>query len=88
MTVRLRRVLRVAHYAVKTEKSYTQWWERFEKFSGDRPETELGPDEVRAFLEDLAVERHVSAATHVMNRPGIGVRSPLDGGLRVVRKPR
>ena len=60
---RLRRVLRVAHYALKTEKSYTQWWERFEKFSGDRPEAELGADGVRAFLEDLAVERQVSAAT-------------------------
>lgn len=63
VTVRLRRVLRVAHYAIKTEKSYTQWWERFEKFAGDRPEAELGADEVRGFLEDLAVERHVSAAT-------------------------
>lgn len=53
----------MAHYALKTEKSYTQWWERFEKFSGDRPEAELGADGVRAFLEDLAVERQVSAAT-------------------------
>ena len=60
---RLRRVLRVAHYALKTEKSYTQWWERFAKFSGDRPEAELGVEEVRGFLEDLAVERQVSAAT-------------------------
>lgn len=60
---RLRRVLRVAHYAMRTEKSYTQWWERFEKFVGDRPEAELGADEVRAFLEDLAVQRGVSAAT-------------------------
>ncbi len=63
VTTRLRRVLRVAHYAVRTETSYTQWWERFEKFSGARPESELGADEVRAFLEDLAVERKVSAAT-------------------------
>lgn len=60
---RLRRVLRVAHYALKTEKSYTQWWERFEAFSGNRPESELGATEVRAFLENLAVERNVAAAT-------------------------
>ena len=53
----------MAHYAIKTEKAYTQWWERFEKFSGNRPEAELGANEVRAFLEDLAVERQVSAAT-------------------------
>ena len=26
--------------------------------------------------------------THVMNRPGVGVRSPLDGRLSTVRKPR
>ena len=38
---RLRRVLRVAHYALRTEKSYTQWWERFEKFVGNRPEAKL-----------------------------------------------
>ncbi|MFM9966761.1 MAG: integron integrase [Planctomycetaceae bacterium] len=60
---RLRRVLRVAHYAQKTEKAYTQWWGRFEQFAGGRTSDELGPDEVRSFLEDLAVERKVSAAT-------------------------
>jgi hypothetical protein len=54
VTERLRRVLRLAHYALKTEKSYTQWWERFQVFSGGRPEGELGPDEVRTFLESLA----------------------------------
>ena len=63
VTERMQRVLRVAHYAQKTEKAYTQWWERFEKFSGGRPEGELGAAEVKAFLEHLAVERHVSAAT-------------------------
>ncbi len=26
--------------------------------------------------------------THVMNRPGMGVRSPLDGGRRTVLAPR
>ena len=60
---RLRRVLRLAHYALKTEKAYTQWWERFQKFCGGRSEEELGAAEVRGFLEHLAVERQVSAAT-------------------------
>lgn len=60
---RIRRVLRVAHYAMKTEKAYTQWWGRFESFARDRSSEELGPDDVRAFLEHLAVERSVSAAT-------------------------
>ncbi len=60
---RLRRVLRVAHYALKTEKAYTQWWQRFEKFAGGRPEGEMGAEDVRGFLEHLAVERQVSAST-------------------------
>ena len=60
---RIRRVLRVAHYAMKTEKAYTQWWERFEQFSASRNTGELGPDDVRGFLEHLAVERMVAAAT-------------------------
>lgn len=60
---RLRRVLRVAHYALKTEKAYTQWWERFERFTRGKTSDELGPDDVRSFLEYLAVERQVSAET-------------------------
>ena len=76
---RIRRVLRVAHYAMKTEKAYTQWWERFEQFALARNEVlgthagenasrgatspTLGPDDVRGFLEHLAVERKVAAAT-------------------------
>ena len=66
---RIRRVLRVAHYALKTEKAYTQWWERFEQFARARNEVlgthagenasrgatspTLGPDDVRGFLEQI-----------------------------------
>lgn len=60
---RIRRVLRVAHYSLRTEKAYTQWWERFVGFVNQRSEEELGPDDVRRFLEHLAVERTVAAAT-------------------------
>ena len=60
---RIRRVLRVAHYALKTEQAYTQWWKRFEGFAEERSSDELGPDDVRAFLEYLAVERNVAANT-------------------------
>ena len=60
---RLMRVLRVAHYSLKTEEAYTQWWERFEKFCNGKNAAELGPDDVRNFLEHLAVERHVAATT-------------------------
>ena len=42
---RIRRVLRVAHYALKTDQAYTPWWERFERFAEGRTTDDLGPDD-------------------------------------------
>lgn len=42
-------------------------------------------------VQELLGHRDVATSmiyTHVMNRPGLAVRSPLDGRLRVARKPR
>lgn len=60
---RLGRRLRVLHYSRRTEETYTNWWLRFEKFCGQRSVETLGPEEVRQFLESLAVEGNVSAST-------------------------
>lgn len=60
---RLRRRLRVLHYSQRTEKAYSQWWERFRSFCENAPEEALGADEVRRFLDSLAVDRHVAAST-------------------------
>ena len=59
----LRRVLRARHYSLRTERAYVGWVRRFVRFSGVRHPRELGSAEVTAFLTDLAVRRHVSAAT-------------------------
>jgi integron integrase len=60
---RLRAVLRTRHYSLRTEDAYSHWVRRFILFHGKRHPQELGVAEVRDFLEHLALERNVSAAT-------------------------
>lgn len=59
----VQRSLRTQHYALATEKAYLEWLERFVRFHDDKDPRETGTDEVRAFLEHLALERNVSAST-------------------------
>ena len=55
--------LRVRHMAARTEKTYEHWLARFCAFHKWRPLEEFGAADVAAFLEHLAVERHVASAT-------------------------
>ncbi|NLH73578.1 MAG: site-specific integrase [Verrucomicrobia bacterium] len=96
---RLRRVLRLRHYAWRTETSYIEWVARFLDWRGEDTEpTTAQTDEVRRFLEHLAVEREVSASTqnqafsallfffdHVLQRPLGNLRGPIEAHLRRVR---
>ena len=50
-------------YAKRTETSYVHWVKRYTLFHGKRHAREMGKAEVEAFLSNLAVERHVGAAT-------------------------
>ena len=47
----------------KTEKAYVHWVKRFIRFHRLRHPKEMGPDEVTAFLNYLANDRHVAAST-------------------------
>jgi len=60
---RVRRTLRTRHYSVRTEKTYCYWIRFFIRFNGVRHPSDMGAPEVRAFLEHLAVDRGVAAAT-------------------------
>src|SRR5262249_31751003 len=60
---RVRDVLRVRHYAQKTEESYLGWIRRFILFHDKRHPLEMGAAEIEEFLTYLAVEDEVSAST-------------------------
>jgi integron integrase len=63
LSERVRRVLRVRHYSLRTERAYLGWMTRFVVYHGRRHPDELGTHEVIEFLTHLAVDRRVSPST-------------------------
>ncbi|MDR5907409.1 site-specific integrase [Franzmannia qiaohouensis] len=59
----VKNTMRVKRYSPRTEKTYCYWIRYFIRFHGIQPPASMGASEVHAFLEHLAVERHVAAAT-------------------------
>lgn len=59
----VRRVIRLKHYSIRTEKSYLNWTRRYILFHNKRHPREMGRAEVEAFLSHLAVSEHVAAST-------------------------
>jgi len=59
----VRDVLRVKHYARRTEQSYTHWIKRFILFHKKRHPAQMSSKEVESFLTHLAVNRNVSPGT-------------------------
>ena len=60
---RVRDTIQRRHYSRRTEETYVHWIRRFIHYSGKRHPLLLGPEEVTAFLNHLARERNVAAAT-------------------------
>jgi len=60
---RVRSDLRVKRYSIRTEKAYIDWIRRFILFHGKRHPSEMGEQEISAFLTHLAVDRNVAAST-------------------------
>ena len=60
---RVRDRIRVKHYSYRTEETYVQWIRRFILFHNKRHPSEMGGDEVNAFLTYLAVDENVAAST-------------------------
>jgi integron integrase len=60
---RFRAAIRARHYSRRTEKSYWFWIRYFIFRNGKRHPAEMGGEEVSAFLNWLATERNVAAAT-------------------------
>jgi integrase len=59
----IRAEIRVRHYSIRTEEVYVDWSRRFILFHNKRHPNEMGAEEVRDFLNFLAVERNVAAST-------------------------
>jgi integron integrase len=57
------KTIRVRQMAVKTEKTYEQWIARFLRYCNWQEIDRLGLDNIKSFLEHLAVSRKVSAST-------------------------
>src|SRR5947199_3117001 len=60
---RVRDVMRVKHYSLRTERSYCDWIERFIRFHRMRHPSEMAAAEVGEFLTHLARDGQVSAST-------------------------
>ena len=94
---RVHQAIRVRHYSRRTEEAYVHWIRRFILFNGKRHPDTMGEAEVTAFLNYLAAERHVAAATQnqalsailFLYREVLGRELPwLDGVQRPSRPPR
>ncbi len=85
----VRDVMRLKHYAISTERTYTSWIKQFIFFHYKKHPKDMGEPEIEAFLTGLAVENTVSKSTQnqafnvlsflyreVLNRP-LGMESNL-----------
>lgn len=63
LLVQVHEAIRRRYFSRRTEEAYVHWIKRFIFFSGRRHPLQLGEPEVTAFLNHLAAERKVAAAT-------------------------
>ncbi len=64
-------VMRASHYSIKTEEAYTNWIKRFVLFHNKRHPKDMGAEEIKAFINNLAINNHVSSATQNQALQGI-----------------
>jgi integron integrase len=60
---KVREVLRVKHYSIRTEESYVRWIQYYLRFHHNQNPTRMGKVEASKFLTHLAVQRNVAAST-------------------------
>jgi len=84
-------VMRLKHYAFRTEQTYVSWIKRFIFFHDKKHPREMGQPEVEAFLTWLAVEKHVSKSTQNQAFNALiflyreVLKKPLKGRINAVR---
>ncbi len=55
--------IKVRHYSPKTYKTYASWVRKFQSFTNGRLPESLTADDLKSFVNDLAVKRKVAAST-------------------------
>jgi len=60
---RVRQLMRLRHYSLRTEEAYIGWIRRYILFHGKRHPNELDEEHVSQFLTSLAINGRVAAAT-------------------------
>ena len=87
----VRDVMRLKHYAFRTEQTYISWIKRFIFFHDKRHPNVMGESEVEAFLTWLAVEKAVSKSTQNQAFNALiflyreVLKMPLEGRIDAVR---
>src|SRR4051794_17374278 len=60
---RVRDTMRLKHYSIRTERTYSEWIKRYIRYHDYRHPTEMAEQEVSDFLTHLARKGRVAAAT-------------------------
>ena len=92
---RLRDVIRVRHYSLRTEETYVDWVRRYVRFCGLRHPRECGAAEIGAFLTHLAREGQVAASTQNQARSALlflykevlGTELPWLENVEIAKRP-
>lgn len=88
--------LRRRNYSIRTEHAYTAWARRYLAFHARREPTELGPEDVAAFLNHLALNLEVAPSTQhqalnalvFLHEQILGHQVGMIAGLVAAKKPR
>lgn len=67
----VRNELKTRHYSSKTVAAYASWIKRFILFHKNRHPKDMGAEEIRAFVDNLVTNHHVSSATQNQALQGI-----------------
>src|SRR5918997_4149886 len=92
---RVRSAARLRHLSLRTEEAYADWIKRFILFHRKRHPSEMGAEEIRQFLSNLAVAGRVSASTQnqalcallFLYRDVLRVELPFVEGIERARRP-
>jgi len=59
----VRSLIRLKHYSIRTEETYVAWIRRYIYFHNLRHPKDMGENEIKQFLTDLAVNKNVASST-------------------------